>query len=73
MYHKSAVKVEKAAASLRRVSIVFGVVAGFFFMASGLSIMANQVKSQKPSLKGTVDFTSMSETEDFVENLVQSQ
>ena len=43
-------------------------------MASGLSLMANQVNQRaRPSLKGSVDFTSMAETEDFVEDLVQSQ
>ncbi len=52
MYHKSAVHVEEAATSLKRVSYVFAVLAGFFFMVTGLNMMVpNKNSSNKPRLQ----------------------
>ena len=39
VYHKSAVKVEQLAGSLRRVSLCFGAVAGFFFFVATFSML----------------------------------
>ena len=35
VYHKSALAMEEAATQLKRVSFVFGVIAGFFFLVTG--------------------------------------
>ena len=52
MYHKSAVHVEEAAASLKRVSYLFAVLAGFFFMVTGLNMMIpDKAGNNKPRLQ----------------------
>jgi hypothetical protein len=42
VYHKSAVALEEASTKLKRVSYVFGVIAGFFFLVTGFSMIAAQ-------------------------------
>jgi hypothetical protein len=45
VYHQAAVAMEEASAQLRRVSIVFGIIGGFFFLVTGFSMMTKQVGS----------------------------
>jgi hypothetical protein len=42
VYHKSALAIEEASAQLKRVSVVFGIIAGFFFLVTGFSLMTAQ-------------------------------
>ena len=42
VYHKSALAMEEASAQLKRVSAVFGIIAGFFFLVTGFSLMTAQ-------------------------------
>jgi hypothetical protein len=42
VYHKSALAMEEASAQLKRVSVVFGIIAGFFFLVTGFSLMTAQ-------------------------------
>ncbi len=46
VYHKSALAMEEAAAQLKRVSFVFGVIAGFFFLVTGFSMMTTQTQQK---------------------------
>lgn len=69
IYHKSAVRVEQAAASLKKASVSLGVIAGCVLVCTGFSLLTKE--SPKPKLSsGVADFTSYSETENFVSNLV---
>lgn len=47
VYHKSALAMEEASAHLKRVSVGFGVIAGFFFLVTGFSLMVGQPEQQK--------------------------
>jgi len=69
MYHKSAVRVEQAAASLKKASVSLGVIAGFVLVCTGFSLLTKE--TPKPKLgSGVADFTSYTETENFVSDLV---
>jgi hypothetical protein len=69
MYHKSAIRVEQAAASLKKASVSLGVIAGFVLLCTGFSLLTKE--SPKPKLgSGVADFTSYPETENFVSDLV---
>ena len=69
IYHKSAVRVEQAAASLKKASVSLGVIAGIVLLCTGFSLLTKE--SPKPKLgSGVADFTSYSETENFVSDLV---
>ncbi len=46
VYHKSALAMEEAATQLKRVSFVFGVIAGFFFLVTGFSMMTAQTQQK---------------------------
>lgn len=57
IYHKSAVRVEQAAASLKKASVSLGFIAGFVLVCTGFSLLAKE--SAKPKLgSGVADFTS---------------
>jgi hypothetical protein len=69
MYHKSAVRVEQAASLLKKASVSLGVIAGLVLVCTGFSLLTKE--SPKPKLgSGVADFTSYSETENFVSDLV---
>jgi len=69
MYHKSAVRVEQTAASLKKASVSLGVIAGFVLVCTGFSLLTKE--TPKPKLgSGVADFTSYSVTEKFVSDLV---
>jgi hypothetical protein len=46
VYHKSALAMEEAATQLKRVRIIFGVIAGFFFLVTGFSMMTAQTQQK---------------------------
>ena len=75
MYHKSAVKVEQASSKLKKASVSIGLISAFIFICSTFSFFGEYLKqSPKPRLaSGMTDFSNYSETETFVDNLVQSQ
>lgn len=73
MYHKSAVKVDKARGKLKVASIGLGLISAAVFIRSIFSFYeAYNQQTSKPRLSSgmATDFSNISETESFVEDLV---